>query len=271
MRLTEEREPVQRLYDRLAAALLSSRSEPFDTPVTVAEIYQELVPYRTVRGELGFSMNADYEHALLRLLSGEDELVRLEPASARDVIRRELGSPNPNVSIYREYAGCDAWVRPAAPGGLNPSGNGAHDDVAMSWIDDVAADDDTDAGADVDAAAASGARSARSPASSVFALAEPEVAEADAQEPVPARQGGPATPQPAGETAQRMAASPAPVSVPVGARCVFCDSGLPQKRPVRFCPYCGGDQHMRPCSACGEPLEAGWSFCVACGAEAHGG
>jgi hypothetical protein len=262
---------VQRLYDRLTAALLSSRSEPFDTPVSVAEIYQELVPYRTVRGEFGFSMNADYEHALLRLLGGEDELVRLEPASARDVIRRELSSPNPNVSIYREYAGCDAWVRPAARSDGNPSGNRTHEDAVMSWIDDVAGDDDTDAGADIDTAEAHGARSARAPASSLFALAEPEAVDAAAVNAPPARESGSAGAQSAEEAARRMAAVPAAVPALAGGRCVFCDSGLPQKRPVRFCPYCGGDQHMRPCSACAEPLEAGWSFCVACGAEAHGG
>jgi hypothetical protein len=103
--------PVTRLYERLTEALQRTRRDPFNVPVTVAEIYQELVPYRLVRAEIGFDMNADFEHALLRLLGGEGECVRIEPAHAADEIRRELRSANPNLSIYRDYAACDVWVR----------------------------------------------------------------------------------------------------------------------------------------------------------------
>src|SRR5215211_4230002 len=98
---------VTQLYERLTEALQRTRREPFNVPVTVAEIFQELVPYRLVRAEIGFDMNADYEHALLRLLGGEGECVRIEPAQVAEEIRRELRSANPNLSIYRNYATCD--------------------------------------------------------------------------------------------------------------------------------------------------------------------
>jgi hypothetical protein len=267
MQVTDEREPVERLYQRLTDALLQARAEPFTAPVTVAEIYQELVPYRLVRGEIGFSMNADYEHALLRLLGGEGEWVQLEPASAREVILRELQSPNPNVSIYRDYAGCDAWVR--------PRDGAAFDDVQRTAPIAIAEDDD-DAddwmtellGADTDdEAAAPGA------AGSTFALAEPQ-AEA---EPEVGRRAGAGHNGATEETAAAPApaagapAAPSPSRPRVAARCVFCDSGLPTTRAVRFCPYCGGDQSMRPCGACGEVVEPGWAFCVACGAGVEDG
>lgn len=106
--------PVERLYEYLTQALERTRPDPYTAPVTVAEIYRELIPYRTVRAELGFSMNADYEHVLLRLLAGDAELALLEPAEAREQIRRELESTNPDVSLYRRFAGCDVWLR--APG-----------------------------------------------------------------------------------------------------------------------------------------------------------
>jgi hypothetical protein len=102
---------VARLYERLTEALQRTRRDPFNVPVTVAEIYRELVPYRLVRTEIGFDMNADYEHALLRLLAGEGEWVRLEPTQAAEEIRRELHGTNPNLGLYRNYAGCDVWVR----------------------------------------------------------------------------------------------------------------------------------------------------------------
>src|SRR5215211_2993408 len=72
---------VTRLYERLTEALQRTRREPFNVPVTVAEIFQELVPYRLV------------------------------PAEVAEEIRRELRSANPNLSIYRNYATCDVWVR----------------------------------------------------------------------------------------------------------------------------------------------------------------
>jgi hypothetical protein len=53
-------------------------------------------------------------------------------------------------------------------------------------------------------------------------------------------------------------------------RCGFCDSALPGGRIVRFCPHCGADQALRPCASCGEPLDASWGFCTACGATQGG-
>jgi hypothetical protein len=106
--------PVERLHEHLTRALERTRSEPFAAPVTVAEIYQELIPYRSVRSEVGFSMNADYEHALLRLLAGDAALAELDPVEARERIQRELDSTNPDVSLYREFAACEVWLK--APG-----------------------------------------------------------------------------------------------------------------------------------------------------------
>ena len=64
-------DPLDRLYRRIADVLLREPS----TAVTVGDIYQHLVPYRTVRAELGFGELAEYEHALLRLLSGERDFL----------------------------------------------------------------------------------------------------------------------------------------------------------------------------------------------------
>jgi hypothetical protein len=101
---------VDRLLAALADALRRTRKDPFGAPVTVAEIYQDLVPYRSVRTALGFQMNADYEHTVLRLLAGENELAKLEPDEAREELRSELDTPNPNVGLFRKFAACDVWI-----------------------------------------------------------------------------------------------------------------------------------------------------------------
>jgi hypothetical protein len=105
---------LQRLHQALVDAMHRTRGNNFGRPVTVSEIYQELVPYRAARGLIGFEMNADYEHALLRLLAGESDLAQIEPAEVREQLRLELDSPNPNVSLFRKFANCDVFVAPRA-------------------------------------------------------------------------------------------------------------------------------------------------------------
>jgi hypothetical protein len=263
MKSESRSDTVERLYQRLAQALQRTRRDAFAGPVTVAEIYQELVPYRAVRGEAGFDMNADYEHALLRLLAGEGALARLEPAHAREQITKELRSPNPNVSIYREYAGCDVFVSvPAA---------GRRDDPA-ALLSDVLADDDADASpwddlllldAEEEDAEEDDAEEDDAPA---FALAD--------QEPEPKAQEKRQVPPTPPRALDRPIPKPTPAPAMTAAepdgkatrRCANCDGALPSNRSVRFCPYCGQDQSVAPCASCGEPMEAAWTYCVACGA-----
>lgn len=118
---------VENLLAALADALRRTRKDPFGSPVTVAEIYQDLIPYRSVRTALGFQMNADYEHTVLRMLSGEKELVRLEPEQAREELRAELDMPNPNVGLFRKFAACDVWILNAS---LTLQEGGAPPDLA---------------------------------------------------------------------------------------------------------------------------------------------
>lgn len=103
---------LERLHRALVDAMQHARGDDFGRPVTVSQIYQELVPYRTARGLVGFEMNADYEYTLLRLLAGEGDLAWLEPVEVREQLQRELDSPNPNVSLFRAYANCDVFIAP---------------------------------------------------------------------------------------------------------------------------------------------------------------
>jgi hypothetical protein len=101
---------VAKLHRTLVDALRRARPDALNRPITVAEIYQDILPYREAREAVGFEINADYEHTLLRLLAGEGDLARIEPREVRDKLRMELESPNPDVGLFRSYAGCDVWV-----------------------------------------------------------------------------------------------------------------------------------------------------------------
>ena len=110
------------LLDRLHHALRGAleRSGPRTRPLTIAELYQQLIPYRAVRGELGVWELAEYEHALLRLLAGEGGHLAVAAPEAREEFRRELASPNPILGIYRDYATVEVELGAAGALPLQP-------------------------------------------------------------------------------------------------------------------------------------------------------
>lgn len=253
-------EPLQRLHALLVEAVRERRgADPHAAPVTVAEIYQELVPYRQVRAAIGLELNADYEHTLLRLLSGESQLARIEPMAAREQMQRELESPNPNVGLYRKFAGCDVWLLEST----SPT---------PTWVaEHLAEAGDADGASAAPAESAPVARGVDRARRSITADWEPaDVPPAD--EPPAAAEPSPQPEQPPAATTgpdSDSVAAPATRHVPLGTdagHCAFCDSALPAGRPIRFCPFCGANQSQRPCTTCGEPLRQDWAFCIACGA-----
>lgn len=110
-------EVVTRLYRSLVEAL-RRRGHRGEQPVKVSEIYKDLVPYQSVRSALGVELNADYEHALLRLLAGERDLLRLEPEEAREELRKEVATPYPFVGLFRKFSSSKVWVK--LPPGYTP-------------------------------------------------------------------------------------------------------------------------------------------------------
>lgn len=98
------------LLPRLHQRLLQALERAPQTPLTVGDLYQQVIPYRTVRTELGVWELAQYEHALLRLLAGEGGHLEVADAEAREELRRELQSPNPILGVYRDYAAVGVHV-----------------------------------------------------------------------------------------------------------------------------------------------------------------
>lgn len=254
---------VERLHVALAAALRQKRPKPFSAPVTVAEIYQDLVPYRSVRSSVGFEMNADYEHALLQLLAGVGGHARTEPERAAEEMREELKSSNPNVGLFRKFAACEVWVS-------EPPASEHDGDQTDAFAPEVVHAENEP----VDASPSESTPEPRTAAAEPKRYTAPSLwrpsseSDDEAADPAPAIAHEPAA---GAARAQR----PRGIAPPVGQpevrpdfepRCGFCDSALPGGRIVRFCPHCGADQALRPCASCGEPLDSTWEFCIACGA-----
>jgi double zinc ribbon protein len=234
----------------LVAEIRDQRPEYLSGPFTVAEIYQNLVPYGSHRDRLGVEMNGDYEDALLRLLAGEGGFLILDSDAALQNLREELDSSNPNTGLYREFAAVDVRLNPMFVGGAP---------VAMSNAG-PAPDDVLEL---------------------IHAGRSPKVAELEVhEEPVTmsmdelAPRAEPAADDLFGETdvddtpLHETAAMAQSGSVP--SACRWCRADLPQHDKLNFCPFCGQDVHVVPCQNCGEELEPAWSFCLACGTEVAG-
>lgn len=108
----ETADVVERMFRVLVDEIRGRRPELLESTFTVAEIYQDLVPYRTHRDRIGVEMNGDYEHALLRLLAGDGNFLSVESDAARRELRKELESVNPDTGIYREFAAVEVRLDP---------------------------------------------------------------------------------------------------------------------------------------------------------------
>jgi hypothetical protein len=104
---------LEKFHRALIEEIQTQRPEYLTGPFTVAEIYQNLVPYGSHRDRIGVEMNGDYEDALLRLLAGEGGYLLLESEPALRDLRAELDTANPNTGLYREYAAVDVRLNQA--------------------------------------------------------------------------------------------------------------------------------------------------------------
>jgi hypothetical protein len=223
---------------------LRKRGHSAGRPIKVSQLYQEIVPYRAVRSRLQVELNADYEHALLRLLAGEGGALRLEPEEARVELQHEAAEPYPYVGLYRKFSASEVWVNMEAANGEAP-------EATVPAVPELApvppppvpprpGPDPIPEGANPEAAPAPG------PGDGEYPVAHDPGAAVQLHLPPPLPPPAEALPQ--GRVA-----------------CIFCEAELPMGRRVRFCPFCGADQRLRPCPRCDAVLERGWHYCISCG------
>ena len=282
---------LERFHRALIEEIQTQHPDYLTGPFTVAEIYQNLVPYGSHRDRIGVEMNGDYEDALIRLLAGEGGFLILDSEPALRDLRAELETQNPNTGLYREFAAVDVRLNQAY---LDLSA--AAIDQLPDLVEELEAEDPVTMAA---LAPSEGTASAADlgivpPGVDIFseeAAQEPEVeVEPEPEQEVSTTSGGrgrlapefvetPPTNGVQDDTADDEAVvhtdeasdfeggADIAVAAPEGA-CVWCRADLPARDKLNFCPFCGTDLSLVPCSSCGEELEPGWRFCAACGTEA---
>ncbi len=279
-----DRDLLTRFHRVLVEEIRETAPEYLSGEFTVAEIYQKLVPYGVHRSRLGVEMNGDYEDALLRLLAGEGEYLRIQSDPARQRIKRELESPNPNTGIYREFAAVGVRLnadrvppesvrgeedRSPSADPVTPAGGAASSPHLFELADAV----EEEAPAEpARKATAAGGRLAGGKGGSPGEVKEATAGTATGS----ARSADtPAAPVSGGKGGAAREALPTPqVTTGTGQRptsCPGCSRGLPDRASLRFCPHCGVNVLERGCPTCSEPLEWAWAFCVACGSAVDAG
>ena len=256
----------QTLLDRFASALArivhDERPDALSRAITVAELYQDIAPYRRMRELAGIEMHADYEHALIRFLAGEGGFALLDPSEAADELGIEAESSDPDLSLYRKFAGCDVRLSLARP---------PEEAAAPRRVVELPPVEPLPLRAPAPRVARAEAKPEAKAEAAKSEPTRPEANAASLQEtlralsidsPAVAPSATPRAPSPSAASSAT-AGGNAPA-----ARCGFCGQGLPAGRHIRFCPHCGVDLTARQCGACGEEMEEGWRFCVACGSAA---
>jgi hypothetical protein len=244
---------LDRMYRRLVQNVRTGFPDLLGRPFEVAELYTTLIPYRHNRRELELDTNQDYEHALLRLLSGERGYLIGDPQMQAD-LRAELDSPNPDLTKFRAYATTMVSIAP---------------DGARNTEPPVLRRPGSGGTAAIPSAAAPPPPPPPPPAARAMAerptLGVPEQAATGPRQPAPPSGAAPAAPVAA---APPTLAATGQRSIVAGGDCRYCGGALPEGRNITFCPHCGQNLTVVNCPACGTELDVGWKFCTTCGRAA---
>jgi hypothetical protein len=104
---------LDRMYRHLVRTIRSRFPQYLGQPFDVGELYQTILPYRHYRRELGLETNDDYEMTLTELLSGARDYLIVDD-HMRDVLKKELGSTNPDPAAFKQFATLRVALSPAA-------------------------------------------------------------------------------------------------------------------------------------------------------------
>lgn len=226
------------MFRHLARTVRSKYPQYLTQPFDVAELHQNILPYRHHRRELGLDTNEDYEITLMELLSGARDYLIVDERM-RDVLRAELASPNPDPSAFKQFANATVSLSPTA---LRRLEIGPDEDALPTLSTPTIQLDE---------------RAIRASISSALPPRTPNTPPASILPPS-------ATP------ASQPTITLRTIVPRAGERCRACDEVLPTGRSITYCPHCGQNVTTLNCPACGSELEVGWKFCPVCGRPTAG-
>jgi hypothetical protein len=257
---------LDRLFRRVVHNVRAAYPELLNQSFEVSQLYQQVVPYRLNRREIGVDSVEDFELALMQLLSGARGYLTGD-ADMQRALQDELESLNPDLSAYRGFATSRIGLATDAvrhieqqPISQATAAVGASASVASSSAVAARATEriSTTGTASPDlprAASGGGGGSGGSSAGPATSHNQPSAAMPSSR----------SVGSPASTTSQSRAAEAAGDHTP--SACRYCGGSLPDGKSIVFCPYCGHDLTVQHCPACNTELEIGWKFCITCGRQ----
>ncbi|MGI9090020.1 MAG: zinc ribbon domain-containing protein [Gemmatimonadaceae bacterium] len=271
---------LDRLYRRLVHNIRANRPEYLQIPFSVRELYEQIIPYRHNRRELGIETNDDYEVSVARLLSGERGYLQGEPAMQEE-LRRELALPTGDPGVFKGYGDATVSLTPAPGDTRTPATGTAAAGMRTPAVSATQATQATQATL-VAPVASAGAETANAMNSvdgvSSLDYGDSGITATSDDTVMSATQAAPRTDTPVAAVATMPDAAPATapetpvpsilstlsqIEVPTGCR--FCGGTLPEGRDANYCPHCGENLRTKRCPACGSEMDTSWGFCVTCG------
>ena len=104
---------LDRMFAVLVRNLRAKQPASLTAPISVADLHQQILPYRHFRRELGIETNQEYELALMELLSGARGYLDVDER-LRDGLGKELQASSPEPSRVRDYADAQVSINPTA-------------------------------------------------------------------------------------------------------------------------------------------------------------
>lgn len=94
---------LERFFRQVVRNLAATDAARLYRPITLAEIRDFIVPYRSNRRALQLESSEDYELVLMQLFAGEGGLAKAEPEEVRAILAAELRSSNPDLEVVHQH------------------------------------------------------------------------------------------------------------------------------------------------------------------------
>lgn len=104
---------LDRMFHTLVRTLRSKQPLLLNSPFTVGDLHQQILPYRHFRRELQLETNQEYELVLMELLTGARGYLDVDDR-LRDELGKELAKASPEPSRVREFADAQLSVNAVA-------------------------------------------------------------------------------------------------------------------------------------------------------------
>jgi hypothetical protein len=104
---------LERMFQVLVRTVRAKKPTSLSAPISVGDLYQQILPFRHYRRDLQLETNQEYELLLMELLTGARGYLDVDDR-LRDELSKELQSKTPETSRVRDFAEAQVSINPAA-------------------------------------------------------------------------------------------------------------------------------------------------------------